>query len=244
MHAALEYLRDFNLVCVAFRLLLATLAGGVVGYGRTQKRQNAGIRTYTLTSIGAALTILIAMYEYEMLKGPWAEITKLTELKFDGSRFSAQVINGIGFLAAGTIIAVQHQQVSGLTTAIGLFASACLGIAAGSGFYECVLLAVIPIIITMEFMQPIEVIYKRKLRNITIHVEYNTVEDVNVITGTILERGAQIFDFDIERMKRDGDKYPSAIVTIKLSKESASHSGILSSLAELTCVRSVQELIS
>ena len=70
MHAALEYLRDFNLVSVAFRLLLATLAGGVVGYGRTQKRQNAGIRTYTLTSIGAALTILIAMYEYEMLKGP------------------------------------------------------------------------------------------------------------------------------------------------------------------------------
>lgn len=134
-----------------------------MGYGRTQKRQNAGIRTYTLTSIGAALTILIAMYEYEMLKGPWAEITKLTELKFDGSRFSAQVINGIGFLAAGTIIAVQHQQVSGLTTAIGLFASACLGIAAGSGFYECVLLAVIPIIITSRIFRPMFRVLERRL---------------------------------------------------------------------------------
>ncbi|MBQ3665193.1 MAG: MgtC/SapB family protein [Lachnospiraceae bacterium] len=244
MQAALEYLREFHFGSVVFRLLLATIAGGVVGYGRTQKRQNAGIRTYTLTSIGAALTILISMYEYEMLKGPWSEMTKLTELKFDGTRFSAQVINGIGFLAAGTIIAVSHQQVSGLTTAIGLFTSACLGIAAGSGFYECVFLAVVPIVITMEFMQPIEVIYKRKLRNITIHVEYNTLEDVNVIAGTILERGAQIFDLDIERMKKDGDKYPSAIVTVKLSKESPSHSGILSSLAELACVRSVQELIS
>lgn len=242
MSGIIEYLRQFNLPSVLFRLTLAMLVGALIGYGRARKKANAGLRTYMLTSIGAALTMLISMYEYEMLTGPWASV--ITELKFDMSRFSAQVASGVGFLAAGTIIAAAHRQVSGLTSAIGLFACATLGIACGAGFYECVFCAMIGIIFAMEFMQPMELAFKRRLRNITIYVEFDAQDDVEIITQTIQDQGAQLYDLEMERTEREGDKLPSAIMTLRLGRENASHSAILSSLAELPCVDSVQELIS
>ena len=236
MENAFEYLRQFNFASVVFRLLLAMLAGGVIGIGRSQKGTNAGMRTFMLTSIGAALTIIISMYEYEMLTGQWASIVETVGMKFDASRLSAHVVNGIGFLAAGTIIAVAHKQVSGLTTAIGLFTSACMGIAAGAGFYECVIIAVVIIIFTMEFMKPLEVGFKRRLHNMTVFVEFNSIEDIQTITDTIEAEGAKIYDMDLERTQRDAEGYPSAIFTLKLSRENGSHSAILSSVAELRCV--------
>ena len=242
--ASLGYLHQFNFVSALLRLLLAMAAGAAVGYGRARKKQNAGLRTYILTSVGAALTVLISMYEYEMLSGQWAYMAAIQEIKFDASRFSAQVVTGIGFLAAGTIIAVAHQQVSGLTTAIGLFAAACLGIAAGAGFYECVILAALLVIFTMEGMQPLELAYKRRLRNITVYVEMESLENINIIAQTISQQEARLFELDVEQEKREEERYPSAILTLKLSKQNASHSAILSSLAELPCVHAVQELIS
>ena len=244
MTSIFEYLRQFNLASVTVRRLLALAVGAVVGYGRARKKANAGLRTYMLTSIGAALTVLIAMYENEMLHGQWAYAVEATGFKYDASRFSAQVVTGIGFLAAGTIIAVAHRQVSGLTSAIGLFACAGLGIATGAGFYECVIVAMVMIIFTMEFMQPMELAFKRRLRNITVYVEFENIGDLQTITDTIAAQDAQIFDLDMERTERQGNKLPSVIMTLKLSRDNASHSAILSSVAELSCVTSVQELIS
>ncbi len=126
MAAVIEYLREFHILSVVVRMLLATLCGCALGFGRASKNRNAGLRTYMLVSIGSALTMMISVYEYEMLKGQWAWVSELTAVKFDGTRFSAQLIAGIGFLAAGTILSVGHQQISGLTTAIGLVASAAL----------------------------------------------------------------------------------------------------------------------
>lgn len=244
MTAAVVYLREFNFVSVVFRLVLALASGGIIGYGRAKKERNAGLRTYMLVSIGAALTVILSLYEYEMLYGPWLSITEFVELKFDASRYAAQVITGIGFLAAGTIIAVEHQQVSGLTSAIGLFAAACLGLAAGAGFYECVIIAALLIVFAMEAMQPMEVRYKRRLRNITLCVEFDSVEDVGSITNEINSHGAKIYDIDFERVKREGELFPSAIFTLKLDRENPSHSEMLSAIAEMPCVYSIQELIS
>ena len=241
MMGALDFLRRFNLASVICRLVLAQAVGAVVGYGRAQKKANAGLRTYMLVSVGAALTMLISIYEYEMLTGPWAWAVEQIGMKFDASRMSTSVINGIGFLAAGTIIVAAHQQVSGLTSAIGLFACAVLGIAAGAGFYECVLVAMIMIIFTMEFMQPMEIAFKRRLRNITIFVEYDDITDLDEILRTIESENATIYDLDTEHA---GGRHPSAIMTLKLDRKNASHSSLLSSVAELPCVHSVQELIS
>jgi putative Mg2+ transporter-C (MgtC) family protein len=244
MNDLLLHLRDFTFTTVILRLLLAFLSGTVIGYGRARKQRAAGLRTFILTSIGAALTTLLATYEYQMLCGPWADVVKEVGLKFDGSRYSAQVISGIGFLAAGTIISIGHQQVSGLSTAAGLFASVCMGIAAGAGFYECVIVVLVILIIVLDVMWPLEPAFKRRLRNITVFVEFNALENLNEISDIVRSRGATIYDIEIERSKRDRDKYPCAILILKMSREKPSHSGMLSSIAELDCVRTIHELIS
>ena len=244
MAELLEYLRSFHFGSVLLRLLLAAAAGCVIGYGRARKRRNAGLRTYMLVSLGAALTMLISLYEYEMLQTQWAWLWDAADVKFDGTRYAAQVISGIGFLAAGTILAASHQQVSGLTSAIGLVASAALGIASGAGFYEIVLIGILMVIFAMEVLSPAEIEFKRKMHNISISVEFETIEDVGTISQTIQNLEAKIFDIDIERSERVKDQYPSAIIVIKLSKAHSSHSALLSSVAELDCVRAVRELIA
>ena len=158
------------------------------------------------------------------------------------SRFSAQVLAGIGFLAAGTILASAHQQVSGLTSAIGLFAAAVLGVAAGAAFDECVIPAIVIIVFSMEVLQPLEVLYKRRLRNISITIKYIHPTDVEMIVKTIEDQGAHIYEIDPEEV--DDNDYPSSIFSMKMSKEKSSHSEMLSSIAELPCVLSLHELIS
>ena len=185
MTAVSEYLRQFNLVTIIFRLALALICGGVVGFGRSQKKQNAGLRTYMLTAAGACLAILLTCYEYEMMTGQWAPMVEVVGMKFDASRYGAQVISGIGFLAAGTILSSGHQQVTGLTTAAGLFTSVCMGMAAGIGMYSCVFFVLVILIVVLDFMYPLESAFKRRLRNMTIYVEFNSINDLDDITHLI-----------------------------------------------------------
>lgn len=244
MSYMIGYLREFHPLSVILRLLFSVIGGGMLGYGRARKQSNAGLRTYTLVSLGAALTMLISLYEYEMLNTNWQYLYAVADVKFDGTRYAAQVISGIGFLATGTILSIGHQQVTGLTTAIGLFTAGCIGIAAGAGFYEIVLAGIVLAFFAMEVLQPAEVSFKRRLRNITIYVEFENIGDVNTISDAIKSRGASIFDIDIERSKRENNLLPAAIITMKLGKEQSSHSAMLSSIAELECVSAVRELIS
>ncbi|MBR1821641.1 MAG: MgtC/SapB family protein [Clostridia bacterium] len=244
MLAAIEALRRFSFATAALRLVLAMLSGGVVGYGRTKKARSAGLRTYMLISIGAAMAVLLTQFQYEMLNGPWAAVTDEVGLKFDASRMASSVITGIGFLGAGIIIKVAHQQVNGLTTSTGLFATVIMGLAAGAGFYEGVIVSMLLIVVVLNVMSPLEIAFKRRLRNITLNVEFASVEDIGAITEAIEAEGAKVYDIDVERTERKDDKYPSAIFILQLSRDNHSHSGMLTSVAELACVRSVQELIS
>ncbi len=240
----IESLREFSMLSAALRLLLAMLAGIAVGFGRAQRRVNAGLRTYILVSLGASLSVLISMYEYQMLTGgAWRAAVEIAGMKFDGSRFGASVITGIGFLAAGTIIGVSHQRISGLTTAIGLFCAAGMGLAAGAGFYEGVLVSVIAIIFALEILKPKEIAFKRRVRHLTLCVKFDAIEDMTEISKAILSQGAQIYETEIERVQPEEDQLPTVVYEIKLSRSQSSHSALLSSVAELPCVHAVQELI-
>ena len=104
MDGMLSYLRELNMASLLLRLGLAMLAGGILGLGRVRKHRPAGSRTYMLVSVGAALAMLLGQYEYTMVTGAWAEIAGEIGQRVDVSRFGAQVINGIGFLGAGTIL--------------------------------------------------------------------------------------------------------------------------------------------
>ena len=240
-----EILKDFTFVSVLVRLLLAAAIGCLIGSGRSKKKRAAGLRTHMLVCIGAALSMLIALYEQEMLTTAWASVVEQVGLKYDASRFAAQVVTGIGFLSAGSIITVEHQQKEGLTTATGLFAAGCAGIACGAGFYLAALISALLILFTLDMMPQEEAEFKRRIRAITISVVFYDLTDLGCITQAIEERDGIIFDLDLERTKGDGvNKFPSAIITIKMAKGNASHSGMLSAIAKLPCVNSVGELIS
>ena len=133
MTETIAYLREFHFASVVLRLVLAMLLGGCIGLERERKRRPAGFRTYMLVCLGAALTVLLSLYEYTLVTGPWSTLAAELGMKTDVSRFGAQVINGIGFLGAGTILVTGRQQVKGLTTAAGLWASACTGLAGQRG---------------------------------------------------------------------------------------------------------------
>ena len=242
--AILPFLRDLSPLTLFLRFLTACICGGVVGFGRSQKKQNAGLRTYMLTAAGACLAILLTCYEYEMMTGQWAPMVEVVGMKFDASRYGAQVISGIGFLAAGTILSSGHQQVTGLTTAAGLFTSVCMGMAAGIGMYSCVFFVLVILIVVLDFMYPLESAFKRRLRNMTIYVEFNSINDLDDITHLIRSEKATIYDIDVERTKRDGNKYPAAVIVLQMGRDNPSHSGMLSTVAELPCVHSIHELIA
>ena len=116
MMEGLAYLREMNVASVLLRLTVAMLFGGFIGLERERKRRPAGFRTYMLVCLGAALTMLLSQYESYMVTHAWHETAMEIGLRTDVSRFGAQVINGIGFLGAGTIIVTGKQEVKGLTT--------------------------------------------------------------------------------------------------------------------------------
>ena len=120
-----DSLRDINVLSVSVRMLLAVICGGVIGIEREFKRRPAGVRSHILSCVGGALTTLTSQYLYLYM-----------HYYTDMARLGAQVVAGIGFIGAGTIIVTRQQRVKGLTTAAGLWTSAIVGLALGGGFYE------------------------------------------------------------------------------------------------------------
>ena len=155
---------------ILIRLLVATFCGGAIGIERGKKNRPAGFRTYILVCVGASLTMILG--EYMALMYPvWREAAQ-NLARSDFARFGAQVINGIGFLGAGTIIITGNQQVKGMTTAAGLWASACMGIAIGSGFYTGALIGCILIIATTALFSKLESFIRSRSRNINLYIEF------------------------------------------------------------------------
>ncbi len=237
-------LRELTFLSLCFRLPLAALAGGIIGYGRSRKKRAAGLRTYMITSLGAALTVVLSLYEYEMLQSAWSSYVELAGgLKIDVSRYGAQVIAGIGFLTAGTILASAHHQVSGLTTAVGLFGSACIGLACGAGFFELVLVSSVFLIIILELLPPLETAYRGKRNNITIYIEFYNLNDLPQIYDMILSCKARIFDIDLEPASAKNNSLPGIILDVHVNKRYSSVSELFSSVAEMDCVHYIQKLV-
>ena len=237
-------LQHFSFLTVLLRLVLAVVCGSILGYGRSKQERSAGLRTYILICVGSTLSVLITIYDYAMLQGPWAAVVEEVGTKFDASRLAAQVIAGIGFLGAGTIIKVAHQQVKGLTTATGLFATVCMGMAIGAGYYLLALVSCILIEVILNGISPWEISFKRHLRNITLSVTFSSLDDLATITGAMEGEHAVIYDIDVEQADETEDRHPSAIFILQMTPGHSSHSGMLTSIAELPCVLTVEELIA
>ena len=160
MEAIIDYLRDFNFVTVALRLGLAMVFGAVIGIERGKQGRAAGMRTHILVCLGACLATMIGFYS-----------AKVLGTTGDPLRVAAQVVSGIGFLGVGTILLKGRFQITGLTTAAGLWCAAAIGLALGAGFYEGALGVFIFTIATVSFLHKLEYKFIKRYRRFGIYVE-------------------------------------------------------------------------
>ena len=181
------YLEDLNLVSIILRLTMAVIFGGIIGYGRERERRPAGLRTHILVSIGATLAMITNIYMCKIYNG-----------YTDPTRLGAQVISGIGFLGAGTIIVTGKNKVRGLTTAAGLWACACMGLAIGAGFYSGAIIGCLFISAVTVALANIDKKINRNSRNITLYILVNSTTAASRLLQDIQSKNVKISDIDFQ----------------------------------------------
>lgn len=229
MHTGVSLLRDVSWVSILLRLCLATLCGGIIGIERGRKGRTAGFRTHVLVCIGSALTVLTNQYMMQYFGNG------------DPARLGAQVINGIGFLGAGTIIVTGRHKVKGLTTAAGLWASACMGLAIGAGFYECVAMAFLMIFLSVHVLSPLELLIIENARNMNIYVEFRSLDNVGEIISRIKAQDAQIYEAEVDHGQESVSHHPNAIFALRMQHKGG-HARLLASISEMEDVYVVHDI--
>ena len=231
----------FSIWELLIRVGIAVLCGGIIGIDRAKKHRPAGFRTYILVCVGAAMTMILGQYLHYMLYNVWASELNYNFAGVDVSRFGAQVINGIGFLGAGTIIVTGKQQVKGMTTAAGLWASACMGLCIGAGFYEAAIACCLLILFTVIIFSRLERVILSRSRNINIFVEFEEINDISAIVESIKSCDVRIFDVEITKAKNSDTHYPNAVFSLRLPKK-ITHAALMAVIAQLDTIRSIEEL--
>lgn len=169
-----DVLSELTGLAVTFRLLSATLVGGAVGWERGNHGRAAGLRTHIVVCLGACLASMIGVYTSHTF-----------QFGGDPNRIAAQVVSGIGFLGVGTIIIGQSSQVTGLTTAAGLWTTAIVGLALGSGFYWAAFLATLIILATMTALAQLERRIRVKRVREQAYIELKDVKDIQALLPDI-----------------------------------------------------------
>ena len=223
------------------RLGVASLCGGLIGIERGRKHRAAGFRTYMLVCMGAALTMVLGTYLAIMVESElWHLDPTANYAKTDVSRFGAQVINGIGFIGAGTIIITKRRQVKGLTTAAGLWAAAIVGLCCGAGFFEGAVLATLIILMAELVFAKLEYYIVSNSRVMNLYVEYASSNDLGSIVDTVKKTGAFIVDMEISKSSGE-DAHPCVIVSIQKPRKISSQA-LMAIVAKQDGVVSVEEL--
>lgn len=220
---------NIDLLTVSVRLVVALLCGGIIGIERERKQRPAGFRTHILICIGATMTTLTSQYIAFDLKAT-------TDL----ARLGAQVIAGIGFIGAGTIIVTKRKNVKGLTTAAGLWASAIVGLCTGAGFLEGALVTTFIIVVAELFLSRFEYFMLSNSRTINILVEFNDTTNLTSIIDTVKENSSYVRDIEITKSNNTANN-SCAIFSLQMPRKT-SHAKLLNSIASLDGVVAVEEL--
>jgi len=168
-------LRELTLLSIVLRISVAILFSGIIGLERGLKNRAAGFRTYMLVCLGSCIIMMTNQFIYQSTGTG------------DPVRMGAQVVSGIGFLGAGTIIVTKRNQIKGLTTAAGLWASACIGLATGIGFYEVAVVGAIAIYLSLTLFHTWEDFMRRNTKVLTIYAELKP----GVNLGNFLQQGRE-----------------------------------------------------
>lgn len=230
MLSIFDGLRDVTLDAVTLRMLLAVICGGIIGLERTYKRRPAGFRTHILICLGAAITTLTSQHLYLNL-----------HYYTDMARLGAQVVAGIGFIGAGTIVVTRQQRVKGLTTAAGLWASAIIGLAVGAGFYEGALLATALVFFAESVLSRLEYKMLDHVPEINLYMEYADKTSLEDVLHLFRENRISLQDMEITRTTGSEHHNACAIFSLRFSK-GVSVEEILTRISQFDGVISIQEL--
>lgn len=225
------YLREVNTVSIILRLTLATICAGIIGAERGRKKRPAGFRTHILVCIGAAIIMITSQYMSDVL-----------HMEGDASRMGAQVISGIGFLGAGTIIVVGRKEVKGLTTAAGLWACACMGLAIGIGFYEGAVISCIFLYIVVTVLHKLDLHSRTHSKILDIYVELQDIVGVTNFINMVKSDGTKITNIEVKKSD-DLDEHTIGLTMTLTLAEKRDHGEYMLELHNIDGVCTLEEAI-
>ena len=222
-------LRELNFYSMILRIILSVLIGGILGFDRERKNRPAGFRTYILVCLGSTLVMITNQYVFQVFKSG------------DPVRLGAQVVSGVGFLGAGTIILTGRNQVKGITTAAGIWTAACCGLTIGIGYYEGAIAGGAAIFIAMVSLQKLEVFVRKNSRAVELYIEYDNSMPLSDLFTYIRKNDLDIVEIDLAKNPSLMNICQSVTMTIK-GKTKNSHSIILNLISQAPGVIYFMEL--
>lgn len=190
------------------RLVVAGAMGALVGLDREYRAKEAGYRTHFLVSLGSALIMIVSQYGF-------TEVLGKEGIGLDPSRIAAQVVSGIGFIGAGTII-LNKQIVRGLTTAAGIWATAGIGLAIGAGMYG---LGVSATILTLIGLEVLSLVFKNVgIRSIVVEFSTHSRDTLNAISKKFSTKNYLIVSYQMDEHTIEGATRYHVSMVIKCRK--------------------------
>ena len=226
---SLPLLNELNPVSITVRILLALVLGGLLGLEREKKQRPAGFRTYVVVCIGSALACITNIYICNYLGGS------------DPARIPAQVISGIGFLGAGTIIVTRNNHIKGLTTAAGLWCCATIGIAVGSGFYFGAIICDLLLVFSLRILTIVDKHYVRYNKYISMYVQCRQNEFIVNLVRYTKNNSYQLFDLEVYPATEHSSCY--AMFSIKVDNP-GKRNQVIEDIAKLEGCELVEEMSS
>lgn len=221
-------LREVTYLAVALRIVLAVIIGGLLGLERGLKNRPAGLRTYMLVCTGACLVMLTNQYVCQVFGTG------------DPTRMAAQVVSGIGFLGAGTIIVTRHSQIKGLTTAAGLWTSAGVGLALGVGFYEAAIMGGLAAFVIMTLLQRMDNRMHSTTKRLDVCLELESQLSLADCLRQIREMSLEIGN--VERENGTGEVGTRCYTATIKSEKRRNHVELMDQIREIPGVIWVEEL--
>ncbi len=222
-------IRPVTFAAVVCRILAALLIGGILGMERGMKNRPAGLRTYMLVCVGSCLIMMTNQYIYQ-----------LTGVG-DPVRLGAQVVSGIGFLGAGTIVTTRRSHIRGLTTAAGLWAAAGVGLALGIGFYEAALVAGCAIFIILTLLHHLDTQMHRNTRQLEVYVELGSTLSLGAFIRHVRKLGLEITDVQHDKEELTGGDQRAFIATLRSPKR-RNHLLLIEEIKKIEGIAHLEEL--
>ena len=189
---------------------MAAVCGGGIGYLRSVKKRGAGFKTHILVCVGAALIMMTGQYIYAYVSGGNGDVARL----------AAQVVSGVGFLGAGTIMVTGGNQIKGLTTAAGLWASSGIGLAIGIGFYSGGFFATLIVFFVYNFMERVDEYAYEHSRVYDLYVEFESRQYITPFMLEMKKNGFKFLSIQLSKSKKNKDDIVSATMSIEVNTKS------------------------